>query len=942
MSGTFSKWFGLKHGEARPTLEMYTYLMMAVGAFMFARIARDSLFLSRYDISYLPYMYVWVAIGVAAASYVYSHFADGMRRDRLIQLVTILLLAGVIASRILLMFAGDWFLPVLYVFVEIMGGLLTIQFWTLANDIFTTRQAKRIFGIIGAGGITATIITGFTVGELTQVIGTDNLFWICAVLLLGCLIMVIRQGKIHRRELALAMTGVKPSHGIHLSQDLSRVFSSKHLKTIAWITVITFVVVTIVDFQFKVIARYSFLNREDELSEFFGWFYSFAAIGSLIIQLLVTGKMLQRFGIIASLMLLPIALSAGSILLLIVPGLLTVSILKGADTVLRYSVNDAGTQVLYLPVASNIRGRAKAFITGVIKPLSQGACGLVLAWGGVLVGHRVDWLAGGSLLALAGLMLLVLGLKNDYLQSLLSTLRERKLNLGDSPLSLTDSQTVSALEQTLGDEDERSILHALEMVPYVRRHDWTRELRKLLQHPSTEVRFHALKLLGAENPSANLDLILDMLNDKSDDVRSEAIRVYCSVLKEKAMGAIEPLLEQNSVKVRAAALIGLIRYGGLEGIISAAQSLQSMLTSDDPASRKAGAWAIGQVRVRTFYRSLLPLLEDPDVQVRLAALDAASYLRSPELVLSLINRLSDPKTKKSAIKALAAYGPSLLVTLRTVLDNPREERKIRLVIPEVLARVHVQLSMDILSNSLETDDTEFRQVVISAIGKLAKRSPDLRLDREMLRRVLHRELKRTYQLVVTKDDLSSIYSPLLHDAIKDRIDSSMARIFSLLHLLFPERYLEIIERNLLLQNTSIRSNAVELLENMLDHETKQCLVPLVEEDDPHKLSEIGDQLFPLLHRSPIGWLHELLMDENDWIVATTIETIRKLKDPAFGPSIRMIMKHRSSIVRETAAFCIKEISSEMELAVNLKPLAKDPDEAVRKAVTCLCPNLATD
>ncbi len=926
----------------RSTLEMFAYLMMAVGAFMFARIARDSLFLSRYDISYLPYMYIWVAISVALVSYIYSHFADRYRRDRLIQIVTFGLLLMVVASRIVLMFAGDWFLPILYVFVEIMGGLMTIQFWTLANDIFTTRQAKRIFGIIGAGGITATIITGFTVGELTRAIGTDNLFWICAVLLLGCLIMVTRQGKIHRKELTLALTGIRPSQGIHLTQDLGRVFSSKHLKTIAWITVITFAVVTVVDFQFKVIARYSFLNREDELSEFFGWFYSISGVGSLLVQVLATGKMLQRFGIIASLLLLPLALFTMNIALLALPGLLTVSILKGSDMVLRYSINEAGTQVLYLPVPSNLRGRAKAFITGMVKPLAQGLCGLALVWAGVLVGHRVDWLAGGSILALIGLMALVMGLKNEYLQSLLNTLRERKLNLADSPLSLTDSQTVSALEQTLNDDDERNILHALEMVPYVRRHDWTQELRRLLQHPGTEVRYHSLKLLGQQSPQANLDLILERLNDQSDDVRSEAIRIYCSVLKEKAMDAIEPLLQQSSVKVRAAAVIGLIRYGGLDGIITAAQSLKSMLTSQDPASRMAGAWAVGQVKVRTFYRSLLPLMQDTDVRVRLAALDAAANLKSPELVLSLISHLSDPKTKKSAIKALAEYGPTLLVTLRTVLDNPREGRKIRLVIPEVMARMEVQMSMDILSNSLETDDTEFRQVLISSIEKLARRRPDLRLDREMLRRVLHRELKSTYQLVATKDDLSTLVSPLLHDAIKDRIDNSMGRIFSLLHLLYPKRYLEIIERNLLRKNPVIRANAVELLDNILDPESKRCLIPLIEENDFHKLSKKGDELFPLLHRSPIGWLYELLVDENDWTVAVTIDTIRVMGDPAFRPSILMAMNHRSSIVRESAAFCIKELSSDTELKQDLRLLAKDPDTSVRKVVNWLCPSLTME
>jgi ATP/ADP translocase/HEAT repeat protein len=922
MGSSFGKWLGIRPGELARTAGMFAYLAMAVGAFVTGRIARDTLFLSRYDVSYLPYMYAWVALGVALVSTLYSHFADRFRRDRLIQVVTLGLLIGVVSARFLLDATGDWFLPVLYAYIEIMGCLLTIQYWTLANDLFNTREAKRLFGLVGAGGVAATIVAGSAIGSLAEWTGTENLLLICAAGLLGCLVAVSVLGRTCQHELDLALAGGQPTRGIHLGADLGRIFASKHLQTIAWITILIFVVVTIIDYQFKVIARYSFLNREDEMSEFFGWFYAGTGAVSLIIQFLVTGRLLQRFGVVVGLMLLPVALTAATGLLMMLPGIFAVTLLKAADNVLRYTVHDAGTQVLYLPVPGQFRGRAKAFITGVLKPLVQGLCGLLLAWTGTWVGHRVDWLGAGSFLALATLALLLLGLKREYIQSLVNALRQRTTTLGDGNWNFTDAQTVAALEQTLQDGDERNVLHALELLPMAQRHDWSIDLGRLLGHPSADVRLQSLRLLADGNPGAHMDRILDKLKDRDEDVQAAAIELYCAGLKEKAMGAIEPRLRDAAVAVRAAAIVGLVRYGGLDGIIAAAESLKQLLASDLPLDRKAGAGCIGRIGVKTFYRSLLPLLEDPVPAVRVEAVKSAGVLRTPELVLSLLHRLADPHTRKVTIHALAAYGPGLLTTLRTILDNRREQRQIRLAIPDILARIGVQGSLDLLANSLETDDTDLRTRALDAIVRLDQNHPGLRTDREMLRRLLHRELKWNYQLVAIQVDLQVLAADLLQDALDQRRNQGLDRIFKLLRVLHPSRHLEVVSRNLSNPVPTSRANAIELLEQVLDPETRRCLVPMLEFQDLAALAALGQELFPLLRREPSGWLHELLVDEHDWTVAASLRVIRSTGQAQYEPAVRLLLNHRSALVREEAAFCLERLGPPESVAEALAGLAK--------------------
>ena len=937
MRVALSRWLGLKAGEFGKTTGMFFYLMMAVGAFITGRITRDSLFLSRYDVSYLPYMYVWVAGVMVILGYAYSRVADRFRRDRLVMAVTTILLLLVCAARALLAFTGDWFYPILYVFVEVMGGLLVLQFWTFANDVFNTREAKRLFGLVGAGGVMATICAGFAVRGLARLVGTENLLFLCAALLVGCLIAVGALSRSFTRELVQSMAGSLPSkRGISLSADLGEIFSSRHLKVIAWMVLVTFVTITVVDYQFKIIARFTYLNREDQLSAFFGLFYGLAGVLSFFIQFLLTGRLMQRIGIVFCLLLLPVFLAAGSILVLLMPALVMVTFLKGADNVLRYTVNDAASQVLYLPVPGRIRGRAKAFIDTILKPAAQGITGLAIAWTAGLVAHRIQWMSVGTLLVIVAWVVLVLGLKKGYVRSLASSLRQRRIHFGATSLSISDSQAVEALQQTLADKDEQAVLHALEMVAHVKQRDWSTELGRLLDHESARVRVQALRLLERETFTPFLEQIQSRFHDPDEDVRAEAVSSYCSALKEKALGTVAPLLRDESIKVKAAAVVGLVRYGGLDGILAAAEVLKGLLDSAEPARRGTAAWIIGQVNVRTFYRSLLPLLMDPVASVRAEAVRAAGELKCPELTLPLIYRLSDPQVSRAAVYALGSYGPGLVTTLRTVMDNPKEDPAIRRAIPQVLARIDDQLSMDVLSNMLDWDEELLRSAALNAVVQLHLKNPGLRRDREKLRRALRRDLKDAYQLQAMAVELAPMDGDLLQENIQHRYEQGIERIFKLLRVLHPGRPLETIQRNLASPHSAIRANSLELLDNVLDTETRRCLLPLLEERDPASLAASGDALFPLLHLNAKQWLHRMLVSDHEWTVVCALETVGRLPDgAAFESSVRMLLKNSSPLVREAAAFCLKRLLAPESLAAAVSPLGDDPDPQVRAAIRFL-------
>ena len=58
-----------------------------------------------------------------------------------------------------------------------------MQAWSFASSVFDARQARRLFGVIGAGASAGAIVGGLLARELARRIGTVNLLLVLAVLI---------------------------------------------------------------------------------------------------------------------------------------------------------------------------------------------------------------------------------------------------------------------------------------------------------------------------------------------------------------------------------------------------------------------------------------------------------------------------------------------------------------------------------------------------------------------------------------------------------------------------------------------------------------------------------------------------------------------------------------------------------------------------------------
>ena len=80
--------------------------------------------------------------------------------------------------------------------------------------------------------------------------------------------------------------------------------------------------------------------------------FSFATgVCSFLVQLLVTGRVLRNWGVSAAILALPLAMATGNLLILLSPAFWSVLLTNGFDQGLRFSVDKATYELLYLPIA---------------------------------------------------------------------------------------------------------------------------------------------------------------------------------------------------------------------------------------------------------------------------------------------------------------------------------------------------------------------------------------------------------------------------------------------------------------------------------------------------------------------------------------------------------------------------------------------------------------
>lgn len=402
------------------------------------RATRDALFLSHFSVTDLPRVVAAaaaVSLGLALlASRVLERWGPGRFVPRLLAASTVLLLL----EFALLRTAPRAGAVAVFLHFNAIGALLVSAFWSLVNERFDVRTAKRHIGRIGAAATAGGVAGGLLAERVAAMASLGAMVPVLAVVHLVCAVLALRIGPIPPRQAGAAG---------RIRNPVRTLAASPYLRTLAVVVVLATVGEGLLDYVFKAEATDRF-GSGDALLRFFAAFYTVVNVGSIALQAALARPALERLGLARTTGLLPWTLAIGAAGALAVPGLLSAMIAKGGEAIMRNSLYRSGYELLFTPIGATEKRSVKSVLdVGGVRTGDVIAAGLVqLAL--VLLAARATtaMLALAIVVAAIGIML-IFSVHAGYLATLERSLLSRavQLDLDD----VEDSTTRSMIEQTL-------------------------------------------------------------------------------------------------------------------------------------------------------------------------------------------------------------------------------------------------------------------------------------------------------------------------------------------------------------------------------------------------------------------------------------------------------------------------------------------------------------
>lgn len=866
---------------------LFAYLFFVVSASTIGRTAADTLFLSRFDNSYLSFMYLPQALVMISAGIVFQRFSPKVRLENLLKVMIPLISAFVLISRFGVGLELRWVFPVIYIGYDVFNFLMIVCFWQFATSAMDQRKAKQMIGLVGSGGITGGILSGFGLKVLVPLVGTANLIYVYAGLQLLGLAAVFLILRMNKDNVEVKPAQQRSSSTKAAAKPKSSLFASvPHLKYVAILAAALVVSLTLIDYQFKVILRGTLQN--EALAGFMGSFYGFSGIIALCVQLFVSGRVITRFGVMTALLIFPIALFAGSLGILVMPILAMAVVVKGSDKVVGDTIYSSVSQLVMFPVPPEWRGKAKGFLDGIVRNGAKGLAAICL----LLVTRFV----APEKLSYIVLVLLVVGIaagikvKKAYLTTLLSNLKTGGNGLEKVELNLMDAVTRQILIDALHGSDKGQALYAFGLLKETDVWDLTPYLDGLLQHPITEMRLEALTYVELKLPQGFEPVLQSLIISDQRQVRAKAIIALAAYANEDYLDEITEQLEDQFVDVQAAAIAGLVKYYSIEGMFRAVGKLKEMMESGHEEERIAMAALFGQIRVKNFYKPLIPLLQDNSRQVRIRALESAAILHVPPLIVPIIALLKESKTRRHAIDALAAYDEEDVLPQ---LAPYWELQGISLHLPGVFERIETQRAMDMMFDYYEHAPYTLRDRILASLLRMRKRLPQP--DSRKVEAYIFQELKLYGQFaehsgsIVGLDDFSEI------EKVVVEIRTAIARrVFLLLSLLQDGQTMQAVYLDWSEGDSRQQANAEEVIDQTLQGSLRTEMAKLMA--GSRKLTKApASQVELNLH---LGWLAE---QGDDWLTQTVQFAIGRKSDAKVNAGLAELM-HRVQLLRRVSLF----------------------------------------
>lgn len=264
-----------------------------------------------------------------------------------------------------------------YLFGDAWTTIWVATFWAYLNEMTHTEQSKRLYGLIGGGGIIGGLVGTTVVATTVEDVGMSALLMgtVVATVILALITVRIemlsaRAGAAIGRDVGETRIVAKKEKTNAAIDGAKLVMASKYLFAIAMIMFLYEFASQILDYQFK--NELESVEGAAETSAFFANIGIIINSVSIITQFFLVSLIIRKWGITTALLVLPVAMLISSGIYFAIPVLWAGSLLTVSDNSLNYSINQTSRETLFVPTSGDAKYKARAFINMFVQRFGKG------------------------------------------------------------------------------------------------------------------------------------------------------------------------------------------------------------------------------------------------------------------------------------------------------------------------------------------------------------------------------------------------------------------------------------------------------------------------------------------------------------------------------------------------------------------------------------------
>jgi HEAT repeat protein len=822
--------------------------------------AADALFYTRFGVEYLPYMFMLLGAANFMVSLTYAASLGKFDQRRFFVVILIALAVVILIERAAIALDVAALYPVLWISINIISSIVGLLSWNIAGAVCDARQAKRLFAIFVSAGILGSVIGNFITGPLAQILGTQNLLILYAIVLFAC--AWFARSIIRRFFKPIAKHGETTSFIAEVRAGFDYVRASSMFKLMAVGSVLFSILYFSISFPFSTAVSASF-STEAEVAGFLGVFSGIATAITFFVSLFVASRLYARIGVVNAVLLLPIAYLAGFVLFALNFSLINAALARLLQLIVLGGIAGTAYSTFFNVVPADKRGQVRSFDSGVPEQIGVALSGMLL-----ILGQRVLTTTQIFIMGMLGSIVcgaLMWRLRRSYGQALLAALRAGRVDVfagNDRAFAGVqgDANALHIVTQALRDRKPSTRRIALELLARLHVRAAAPDIVPLLRDPDRDVRLAAIRTLGDLEVSETASSIIALLKDDEAEVRAAALQVLPDIfppITRPLIETIDNLLVDGASEVQLRAAIALLKFKQPD---RAWPTLARLLRDPQATLRAQTVEALGESRTAFNPALLTQALQDSSAIVRRAACRALGQTRSDSAIQPLADQLSDadPAVRAAAAQALQRFGsvatPAVLHALHSI-DYPTQEAALEALTPDP---VMLQPVRDFVQRDLAH---------LRWLGQI-----DLSIP--VRGRLTH----------------------FLRDLLADRADACEQRLIAALGLLGDRAAMQQVGHGLRSRSADSRAAAVEALDTLGDKQLVRQIIPLLEDAQASERLSIETALRQCLESTDV------------WLRAVAARAIPEMNVTELIPQLHVLCAGTDGLVSVAAHDALHEMN----------------------------------